>query len=133
MFGLAVSLSACNGIRIENTTVCTVAGKLSAGMICAETLTPKTGDLSFEQAVEFLEPQFERPDPAQPGKVLPARAGALCQSSADWNKMKTALEQACEKMGDNCSKDIRTDLKSFSAKTAGLNAQSQIKRNALRH
>lgn len=95
---------------VPNTRACTAAGPLSAGMICAETLSDKTSELTFDEAIEFLEAQPERPDPNEPGATLPARAGAICQSADDWNKQKTALEQACRRLGRKCSYEVRSAL-----------------------
>ncbi len=107
IFGLVV-LSSC--VTIPNTMVCTAAGRLSVGAICAETLTAKTSDMTFDQYIAFLEPQ-----PAISG--LPERSGALCQSSDDWNKMKTALEQACRELGAACSNDTKASIANLSKNT----------------
>lgn len=93
-------LNACQSVTVPNTTACTIAGDMAAGMICAETLTSKTYDLTFDQTIEFLEP-----DPPQVGHTQ--RAGAICESSLDWNKKKTALEQACRILGDNCNYELK--------------------------
>lgn len=83
---------------LPNVRACAVAGTLSSGMDCAYTLTDKTEELTFEQALDFLEAQPERPDPERPGEMLPARGGAICMSADDWNRMKTELEKACKKL-----------------------------------
>jgi hypothetical protein len=83
---------------------------MSAGAICAETLTGNTRSMSLDEYIDFLEPQLERQDPKNPGKKLPARAGAMCQSSDDWNAQKTALEQACRKLGKSCTYEARKAL-----------------------
>src|SRR5689334_11961796 len=97
---LCLSLSAlllsCAGVEIPNTRVCVVAGKLSAGGDCAYTGSATTEQMSFEEFVDFLEAREERPDPKDPAKRLPAKGAALCQSSEDWTRAKTALEQACK-------------------------------------
>lgn len=103
------ALSAC--VTVPNTTVCTVAGTMSAGAICAETLTDHKTEMDLDTWIEFLEPQLERSDPSDPAKVLPARAGALCQSAEDWNKQKTALEQACRMLGKRCSRELIAVIK----------------------
>jgi hypothetical protein len=109
-----LALSAC--VTVPNTTVCTVSGVMADGAICAETLTDKTSELTLTEWIDFLEPQPERPDPVHPGETLPARAGAMCQSSEDWNKMKTALEQACRELGNRCSYQIKTAIRSLKQK-----------------
>lgn len=105
----SMALSAC--VSVPNTRTCTAAGSVAQGAICAETLTGRTSEMDLDEFLDFLEPQEERPDPARPGQRLPARAGALCQSSEDWNKMKTALEQACRELGRRCSYEVEQQLK----------------------
>ena len=90
---------------MPNTVACSAAGSLSAGAICAETVTHKTSDLTFDEYISFLEPQ-----PASSG--LPARAGAICESPADWNAMATALEQECKALGGQCGPSIKEFIKS---------------------
>lgn len=80
-------LSGC--VTVPNTTACTVAGTMSAGAICAETLTDKTSDLTLAQLIEMLE------------------AGAIIQSADDWGKNKTALETACRELGSRCSYEVK--------------------------
>lgn len=64
----------------------------------------------MEEFIAWLEPQAAQPDPKKPGHMLPARAGAVCQSTEDWVKIKTVLQQVCAKVG--CSKEQVDDLKS---------------------
>lgn len=105
-------LATLNGcVTIPNTTACTVAGVLAAGSICSETQTNVTYDMTLDETIDFLEPQLERPDPKNPGKILPARAGAVCQSASDWNKNKTALEVACRELGKRCSYEMKAAIK----------------------
>lgn len=92
----------CACVQVPNSTDCTVAGQLANGMICAETNTGKTSTLTFDQTIEFLEPQA-----ADPVKKLPARAGAMCTSSADYTARKNALEQACREMGTHCTYEMQ--------------------------
>ena len=108
-------VASCRGshIVIPNTEACTAAGILSAGAICAETLTNKARDLTFDEYLDFLEPQVKRPDPAHPGEFLPARGGAICQSVDDWNAQKTALELACRVLGKNCTYQMHQILDSM--------------------
>lgn len=97
--GLFVFLCSTScGINVYNTRQCSVAGYISNGMDCAYTLSDKTEQMNFHDSLIFLEPQVERPDPNDPSKTLPARGGAICQSSEDWGKNKTSLEQACKKL-----------------------------------
>lgn len=83
---------------------------MASGAICAETLTGTTSDLTLDEYLDFLQPQPERPDPDHPGQNLPARSGALCQSSADWSLTKSDLEQACRALGPRCSYAVKAAL-----------------------
>ncbi len=98
----AFAASSCVGTKIvvPNTEACTVAGTVGAGAICAETLSDKTRDMTMDEFFDFLEPRLETPE-------LPARAGAICQSTDDWNSQKTALEQACRALKKNCSYELK--------------------------
>lgn len=66
-----------------------VAGQFIVGADCAETRTDKTREMTVHEFVEFLEPTADR-------------AGAVCQSAADYNHYKTVIEQLCYKAGDSC-------------------------------
>lgn len=112
------ALSGC--VTIPNTRSCQVAGVLNAGMICAESLTDHTSDMTLSQAIDFLEPQAERPDPENPGKTLPARAGAICRSADDESKLKTALEEACRELGSRCSYEIQQTILSIANQTKAV-------------
>lgn len=92
-------ISGC--VTVHNTELCSVAGRLSAGGICAEALTEKTRDMTFEEFVAFIEPASE-PSP---------RAGAICQTSEDYNKTATSLAQACRELGSRCSVETRELIK----------------------
>lgn len=107
----ALLLAACTTIKLPNTPVCAVAGTMSAGADCAYTLTDETYSLSFDEWIDYLEPQSDRPDPKAPGKTLPARGGALCLPSEGWAGFKTALEQACRKLGGRvCTAEVKAAL-----------------------
>jgi len=97
---LSLSLTVSSCVTLPNTKACSVAGTLLGGAICAETLTGVKSEMTFDEYMEFLEPQ-EAPTP---------RAGAICQSAEDWGKQKTALEQACRELGSNCKKETRQAL-----------------------
>jgi tetrahydromethanopterin S-methyltransferase subunit G len=98
-------------VTVKNTKACAVAGVMAAGADCAYTLTDKTESMTLDELIDFLEPQPERPDPKNPGKMLPARGPAIIQSSDDWNHMKTALEQACAALEDRCSYETQQMIK----------------------
>lgn len=101
----ALLFSGC--VTVPDTEGCAVAGKLRHGMLCAHSNFDSTRELTFEQAIEFLEPQLERDDPENPGKKLPPRGGAICRSASDTQKLKTALEQACRELAGGCSYETR--------------------------
>lgn len=61
--------------------------------------------MTLDEFIEFLEPQPEHTD--DHGTVIPARAGAVCQSAEDTLKIKTALEQACRQLGSGCSYELK--------------------------
>ncbi len=115
LFALTVLESGCimGHIVVPNTEACSVAGVFSAGGFCAETISGKTRDLTMNEYLDFLEAQPERPDPFNEGKTLPARAGAICQSTSDWNEQKTALEVACRILGKNCTYELEQTIKNM--------------------
>jgi hypothetical protein len=102
----ALALSGC--ATIPNIKACTAAGVLSAGANCAETVTGVTSQMTEDEYFDFLEPQQERPDPSSPGHLLPARGGAICTSSEDFNRLKTEFEKACKKI--KCTKEAAQAL-----------------------
>lgn len=100
LFLTALLLNSCGHVQVPNTEFCTVAGTISAGAICAESITHKTRDMTFDEFLEFIEPG-------------PARGGAICQSADDYNKLKTTLEQACRLLGNRCSFEIKRTIKAM--------------------
>lgn len=92
---LPIIASAC--VSVPNTKACSVAGKLAAGMICAETISGKTSEMTLDETIVFLEPTDKR-------------AGAICKSADDSNKEKTALEKACRELGNRCTYETRAKL-----------------------
>lgn len=92
---LLIFLIGC--VHIPNTRVCTIPDKMAQGAICAETLTDKTSEMTLDEWISFLEPTKDH-------------AGAMCQSSDDWNKQKTALEESCRSLGNNCSYETKLAL-----------------------
>lgn len=105
-------------MTIPNSRVYQSAGIVSAGAIGSETGSTWTGELTFYEFLDFLEGQEDRecvpvfgtticseqaPTEANPAVKLSARAGAICQSADDWNKIKTKLEEACRMLGKRCS------------------------------
>lgn len=103
-----LTASAC--VTVPNARTYAVAGKLSHGGIWAETQTPLTGDLTMDEFLDFLEAQDARPDPKDPTKVLPAHGAAVCLTSDDFDKLQTALGQACRELGKRCSKEVQAEI-----------------------
>ncbi len=75
-----------------------------------------------------MEPQLVRLDPNDPTKVLPERGGAICKSAADYNKFKTALESACELLGNKCGYELKEALEQVSANIKQLETRSKKKK-----
>lgn len=116
LFLLLSVLSSCS-VTVPNIMLCTTAGVLSAGGDCSKTLSDEPATLDLDQWIAFLEPQSEQ---VLPGDVkVPARGGALCMSSDDFSKLKTAMEQACHKLGRWCSYEVQTTMEQ-SSKRIGL-------------
>jgi len=127
--------SGCASVTLPNTRYCTAAGLLRAGANCGETLTNWTGELTRREYTDFLQPQFARECAPVPGTTVcadnppagsplvkfPERGGAVCESAEDWNKKKTALEQACRILGKRCPAEIKVavrNMKKFEARLA---------------
>jgi hypothetical protein len=111
MFILMALSSGCATVRIPNTRVCTTAGVMSQGAICAETLTGTTQELTLDEWIAFLEPTDKR-------------AGALCQSTEDWNKQKIALELACRKLGKACSLEVKRAFRGYTRRIELLQSRA---------
>lgn len=99
-------------MKIPDTRVCSVAGIMAAGAICAHTLTDETEDLTLTQFLEFLEPS-------------PTHGAAICISTEDFASLQAALEQACEKL-KACTKETKEQIRTISLRLKKL----QKKRNA---
>lgn len=87
-------------------------------MDCIWTLSEEESELSFAQMVEFLEPVPEHTTPE--GVHIPERGAALCQSDADWTKLKTVLDQACLKLGKACSHEAQETIAQVSMQMDSL-------------
>lgn len=96
LFGLML-LASCS-VQVPNIRVCAVAGKMLAGANCAYTLSDKKEIMNFEQLVLFLE-------------ATPDSGPAICSSAEDWGRLKTALEQACEKLGSGCTYEMTETMR----------------------
>lgn len=91
---LSLLVLGCACIQIQNKNFCSVAGTLSGGAFCVESLTGVQSDLTFEETVKFLE-------------ASDARGAAVFMSLDDFTKFKTELEQACRELGDRCKKEVK--------------------------
>lgn len=135
LFLVSCTLALNGCVHISDRTGCAVAGVMSAGGICAHLIDSDTNDLTFQELVDFLEPQVARKccpvvtawdgnwKPTKWMQVcsedqtgctplsLPARGGAIIMSSEDWNGMKTDLEAACRELGSRCSYEVKKMLK----------------------
>ncbi len=110
-FGFVLLLSsACSTISIPDSRVCAVSGVFAAGADCATILSGQVSQMTVSEFLDFLEPLPEHPDPNDPTKMIPARGAAICQSAEDWNLQKTALEQACAKLGTTCDETIKKNI-----------------------
>lgn len=89
LFASLFSLTAC-GVKVPNIRICSSAGAVSAGADCAWTLSSKTETMTFDQFLDFLEPNE-------------VRGGAVCSSVEDWIKLKNVLESTCRRYG--CSRE----------------------------
>jgi hypothetical protein len=112
LISCALLLSGCVTAQIPDIKICSVAGVMSAGASCAQTLSDKTEDMDLNKWIEFLEPQS-----------TPPRSGALCMSSDGFSKLKTALEQLCSKAGRTCTKEVVENLKQVSARIDDLQSR----------
>ena len=101
----ALLLSGCAHITVPNTEVCSVAGLIDAGADCVQTIQNTRRSMDLAELIVFLEAQPEYVD--TDGVYHSARGAAFIMSADDFNKMKTALEQACEKLGNQCTYEMR--------------------------
>lgn len=101
---LLIVLSGCKTIEVKDTEVCAVAGTVLAGADCVHTLTDERRSMTFDEFIEWLEPQ-----------ETPERGPAICQSSQHFNEFKTTLEIACRKLGKRCTYDIKKIIERTSA------------------
>lgn len=111
----------CAHIKVPNTEVCAVAGVVAAGADCAETQTKKTRSMNMDMFIEWLEPDEKT-----------QRGAALCQSSDDWNKQKTALETACRKLGVGCTYEMKKVIASVTGNIENLQRSSNEKKKSIK-
>lgn len=126
LFNFTLLLSACT-VSVPNTKVCTVSGFMAAGADCVWTLSDEVQFMTLDEFIQFLEPREEHVDPNDPSKIIPAYEGAICQTGQDWGKQKTALEQACEKLGTSCSYEMKKKLHQVSSRVDNLTRNALFK------
>ena len=96
-----LGLSSC-AVTVHNLEGCSgVNGFAGVGALCQNTLSDDHRDLTPEEWLDFLyaRPRLRVPDPKDPTKMvwLDQKGPAVCFSSVDFQKQKTALEQLCVK------------------------------------
>ena len=91
----SISLLVSSCITIPDIEVCMVPFKLENGAICESSNSDHSRQLSPFDLITLIEGSEEIPP-------------AFIISSQDFEKLKTALQQACHKLGDSCSKEIRS-------------------------
>ncbi len=99
--GTLCAASSCS-VEIPNVTLCAVAGSLKDGAACAETSTDVTRDLTFSQFLDFLEPKT-------------GKGAAICLSSQDYGRIKTAIDQVCKKTGA-CSYEVKARIEKINSR-----------------
>jgi len=99
---------------------CSPAGAVFAGGICSHTNHDETFDLSFDEFINFLEPQE-----AKAGR--PAKGAAVCFSSIDTQKIVTELKTACRLLKKSCSFETKKLIASMQAGQTILAKKSAIK------
>lgn len=105
LLGLVLlSLFGCMSVRIPNTEVCAVSGRLAMGANCANTLTDQTRQLNLGEFIDFLEPRV-----SPTGDVV--KGPALCMSTVDFEKLKTAIEQACQLLEQRCTYEMQEAIR----------------------
>lgn len=88
------ALASC-AVTIPNLEGCSgVNGFAGVGALCQNTLSDHHRDLTVEQWLDFL---YARPDDESTKDVDEAKGPAVCFSSVDMQKQKTAMEQLCVK------------------------------------
>lgn len=93
----AIIASACNKVEVPNTRWCSSIG--IHGALCQDSNTLDNSKLGIDEFIYFLEAQED--DKTTPENE--SKGPALCISSNDFAKLKTAVEQLCHKLGNKCT------------------------------
>lgn len=120
---LSGTLISCTSVVVPNTKMCVVAGVMIGGAQCAysDPEDNRIENLSFEELVQLLEGT-----PAS--ETAPAIEAALIIPAEDFKNLKTAMEQACQKLKAACSKETRQKLEQVSAKIDDLQKRVAAKK-----
>lgn len=116
-------LSCVPSVTVKDGNVCSVAGKLSAGGVCAHLTTDATSDLTFLEMIDFLEAKQARDCVPVPGfpvcaddqsqgapAHLEARGAAVVVSSDDFGELLKELKTLCRGVGDKCTFETRQKI-----------------------
>ena len=118
LLGLALlSLSGCMSVRIPNTEICAVSGRLAMGANCANTLNDQTRQLNLGEFIDFLEPRV-----SPSGDVV--KGPALCMSTIDFERLKTAIEQACTLLEQRCTYEMQEAIRYANGNVTELKRKS---------
>lgn len=101
------ALSAC-AVKFPDVKTCTVAGVILAGADCDYTGHAEPSEMGMEAFINWLEDEQ-----------------ALCVSSKDYVRQKSAAEQACTKLGPSCSYEVRKSLEEMSGRIDKIQKKSQ--------
>lgn len=104
---------------IPQSEICAVNGVMSAGADCTMTLSDETRQLNLDQWLVFLEPD-----------VATNKGAAICMSSRDYVETKTALQQACYKLGRWCTKEVKEEIQRADARLSSLQERVMKKKRS---
>lgn len=128
---------ACVSVTVPNVNSCHVTGEFEAGCTCAESNTGIISYKTFDECLDMILAQPERPDPEasplpqshQCGGVdtmqpcLPMHAAAVIEAAADWMARKTAMEKACRGLGKNCTYEMKQAIQGMRTQAKALGLQ----------
>lgn len=96
---LFITLANCSTIRVPSVEWCASRG--GKGALCQDSHDKKRNRvLTLEQWYDFLTPKADK-------------GPALCLSSEDFSKNKTAIEQMCARLKDRCTIEMKKEIQSY--------------------
>ena len=95
-------LNSCSHVTVPDIQLYSVAGDLQAGADFVYTGHDEVGEVSMHEIIAILED------------------GAVCMSSDDFKRNKTAIEQSCYKLGNACSYEVRQAISDFNRRSSQL-------------